>query len=122
MNPPIFAVCSADPAVTALIGAGIDCRLYSFGEADEGTPKPYVVWSLISGSPENYLSGRPDADGFTLQVDAYATTGDVVSKLTKALRDAIEPHAYIVRWGGTDRDPETHHPHRSFDVDWIVRR
>ncbi|MCO7575349.1 MULTISPECIES: DUF3168 domain-containing protein [Pseudomonas chlororaphis group] len=122
MEPPIFAVCSADPGVTEFLGAGIDCRLFSFGEAEEGALKPYAVWGLITGSPENYLAGRPDADGFTLQVDVYAATGGAVAAVTKALCAAIEPHAYVVRWGATDRDPKTKDRHRSFDVDWIVRR
>ncbi|MCV4343236.1 DUF3168 domain-containing protein [Pseudomonas capsici] len=122
MDAPIFAVCSADSGVSALLGAGVDCRLYSFGEAPEGVQKPYAVWSLISGSPENYLHGRPDADGFTLQVDVYAGTAGAATAVTKALRDAIELHAYIVRWGASDRDPDTKDYHRGFDVDWIVRR
>lgn len=122
MEAPIFAICSADPGVAALIGSGIDCRLYSFGMAPENPLKPYVVWSVISGSPENYLAGRPDADGFTLQVDVYAATGGPVLAVTKALCAAIEPLAYVVRWGATDRDNETKDFHRSFDVDWIVRR
>ncbi|MBV4531006.1 DUF3168 domain-containing protein [Pseudomonas sp. SWRI107] len=122
MEAPIFAVCSADPGVAALIGAGIDCRLYSFGEAPEKPVKPYVVWSVINGSPENYLAGRPDSDRFTLQLDVYAATADPVQAVTKALCDAIEPIAYVVRWGATDRDPKTKDCHRSFDVDWIVRR
>lgn len=122
MEPPIFSVCSTDPGVTALLGAGVDCRLYSFGEAPDGTQKPYAVWSLIAGSPENYLAGRPDADGFTLQVDVYAATTSAVTAVTKALCAAIELRAHVVRWGGTDRDPKTKHPHRSFDVDWWVER
>ncbi|HKS13894.1 MAG TPA: DUF3168 domain-containing protein [Pseudomonas sp.] len=122
MDPPIFSVCSSDAGVGALLGAGVDCRLFSFGEAPAGTVKPYVVWNLISGSPENFLAGRPDADGFTLQVDVYAATGGSVQAVTKALCAAIEPRAYVARWGATDRDPTTKDYHRSFDVDWIVRR
>lgn len=122
MEAPIFAVCSANPGVAALLGAGVDCRLYSFGEAPESPVKPYVVWGVIAGSPENYLAGRPDADGFTLQVDVYAATGAPVLAVTKALCAAIEPCAYVVRWGATDRDPKTKDFHRSFDVDWIVQR
>lgn len=122
MEPPIFAVCSSNPGVAALIGSGIDCRLFSFGEAPEKIQKPYAVWNLISGSPENYLAGRPDTDGFTLQVDVYAATGSAILAVTKALCAAIEPIACIVRWGATDRDPVTKDYHRSFDVDWIVRR
>lgn len=122
MEPPIFAVCSADAGVAALLGAGIDCRLFSFGEAPDGTPKPYVVWSLIAGSPENYLAGRPDVDGFTLQVDVYAATSATATAVTKALCAAIELRAYVVRWGATDRDLKTKLFHRSFDVDWRVER
>ncbi|GFM89346.1 hypothetical protein PSCICO_47450 [Pseudomonas cichorii] len=122
MDAPIFSVCSADPGVAALLGSGVECRLYSFGEAPEGVAKPYAVWSVISGSPENYLHGRPDVDGFTLQVDVYSVAAGGATAVTRALRDAIELHAYIVRWGASDRDPDTKDFHRSFDVDWMVRR
>ena len=122
MEAPIFAICSADPGVAALLGTGVDCRLYSFGEGPEKPLKPYAVWSVIAGSPENYLAGRPDADGFTLQLDVYAGTAAPVLAVTKALCTAIELRANVVRWGATDRDPKTKDYHRSFDVDWIVRR
>lgn len=122
MEAPIFAVCSTDPGVAALLGAGVDCRLVSYGLAKKGTAKPYAVWSVISGSPENYLASRPDADSFTLQVDVYAKTGESALAVTRALCAAIESRAYVVRWGSTDRDPVTEDFHRSFDVDWIVRR
>lgn len=122
MDPPIFLVCSTDPSVSALIGGGIDCRIYSFGEAPEGVLKPYVVWNLIDGSPENYLAGRPDADGFTLQVDVYASSADSVTKVTRALRDALELSANITRWGASGTDQTTKDYHRSFDIDWITLR
>lgn len=122
MTPPIVQACSASAAVTALLGSGVDLRLYSFGEAPEGVAKPYAVWQLVNGSPENYLAGRPDADGFTLQVDVYGTTGTSVRQVRDAIRDAIELQAYITRWGGESRDPATENYRTSFDVDWIVRR
>lgn len=122
MDPPIFLVCSTDPGVTALIGSGVDCRIYSFGEAPEGVARPYVVWSLIDGNPENYLAGRPDADGFTLQVDVYAASAGLATQVTSALRDALELKANITRWGASGRDPTTKDYHRSFDIDWITLR
>lgn len=122
MDPPIFLACSTDSAVSALIGAGIDCRIYSFGEAPEGVLKPYVVWNLIDGNPENYLGGRPDADRLTLQVDVYATSADSATKVTAALRDALELTANITRWGASGQDPATKDYHRSFDIDWITFR
>lgn len=122
MTPPIEQVCAADPAVTALLGAGVNLRLYPFGEAPEGVDKPYAVWQMVRGSPENYLAGRPDVDGFTLQVDVYGTTSGSVRKVRDAIRDAIELRVYVTRWGGETRDPSTKSFRTNFDVDWIVPR
>ncbi|AVF54204.1 hypothetical protein AL527_02900 [Pseudomonas fulva] len=122
MSAPIFEACSRDPAVTGLLGTGADMRLYSFGEAPDKVARPYVVWQVINGNPENYLAGRPDVDGFTLQVDIYGTTGASVRSVRDAIRDAIELQANITRWGGESRDPTTKNYRTSFDVDWIVRR
>lgn len=122
MTPPIELVCAADPGVTALLGSGVDLRMYPFGEAPEGVLKPYAVWQLVDGSPENYLAGRPDTDGFTLQVDVYGTTSKSVRQVRDAIRDAIELRAYVTRWGGESRDTATKNFRSSFDVDWIVRR
>lgn len=121
MIAPIFPVCAASPLVRGLLG-GDTLRLYPFGLQDDNVIYPYAVWQNISGSPENYLAQRPDADAFTLQVDAYADTADEVINVAAALRDAIEPHAYITRWGGQEIDPETRRYRYSFDVDWIVPR
>ncbi|MFV3291286.1 DUF3168 domain-containing protein [Pseudomonas sp. NY11955] len=122
MTPPIVKACLQSSAVTALLGAGTDMRLYSFGEAEQGVAKPYAVWQVISGSPENYLAGRPDLDSITLQVDVYATTGDSARAVRDAIRDAIELDAYITRWGDEGRDTETKNYRASFDVDWMVHR
>lgn len=121
MIAPIFKVCAASQAVTALIGES-PVRLYPFGLQDDNVVYPYVVWQNISGSPENYLDKRPDADSYTLQVDVYADTVVSATSVATALRDAIEPHAYITRLGGQSRDPETKRYRYSFDVDWIVLR
>ncbi|HEE9760158.1 DUF3168 domain-containing protein [Pseudomonas sp. NPDC089392] len=122
MTPPIFQICSQATGVTALLGAGANLRLYSFGEAPQDVAKPYAVWQLVNGEPENYLAGRPDADGVTLQIDIYGTTGTSVRQVRDAIRDAIELRAYVTRWGGEGRDPTTKNYRASFDVDWIVHR
>ncbi len=121
MIAPIFTVCAASPSVVALLG-GDTLRLYPFGQQDDNVIYPYVVWQNVTGSPENYLAQRPDADSFTLQVDVYADTPDQAITVAAAVRDAIEPHAYITRWGGQDKDSNTKRYRYSFDVDWIVKR
>lgn len=121
MYPPIFQVCTAAPAVTVLLGTA-PTRLYPFGEAPQDAVKPYAVWQLVAGSPENYLAGRPDMDGFTLQVDAYAATGASVRAVATAIRDAIELKAYVTRWGGESKNTETGTYRISFDVAWFTPR
>lgn len=122
MSAPIFETCSRDPVVTGLLGTGADMRLYSFGEAPDKVARPYVVWQVINGNPENYLAGRPDTDGFTLQVDVYASTGTSARQVRAALRNTIELQAYIARWGREERDSTTKNYRVSFDVDWMVPR
>ncbi|MBK3872136.1 DUF3168 domain-containing protein [Stutzerimonas frequens] len=121
MFPPIFEVCKADSTVTNLLGVN-PTRIWPFGEAPEGTALPYAVWQLVSGSPENYLAGRPDMDGFTLQVDVYAATGASARAVGAALRDSIELRAHITRWGGESKDEATGRYRLSFDVDWLTPR
>ncbi|QBR52660.1 DUF3168 domain-containing protein [Erwinia sp. QL-Z3] len=121
MIAPIFSICSASPEVNSLIG-GDTLRLYPFGIQDDNVIYPYVVWQNISGSPENYLAQQPDTDSFTLQVDAYADTAEEVIAVAAALRNAIEPYAYLTRWGSQEIDSETKRYRYSFDVDWIVTR
>lgn len=121
MYAPIFAVCAADPAVTALLGVS-PVRIYPFGEAPEGVAKPYVVWQTVGGNPENYLAQRSDIDGFSLQIDVYGLSVTQARDVAKAVRNAIELKANIARWGGDSHDPATKTYRYSFDVDWLVPR
>lgn len=118
MTPPIFATCMADTTVTDIF----DDRLYSFGQAPQNVTKPYAVWQMVSGAPENYITGTPDVDQYSVQVDVYAQTAPEAREGAQALRDAIEPVAHVVGWRGESREPETQLYRYSFDVDWFVAR
>ncbi|WP_236233212.1 tail completion protein gp17 [Pseudomonas tohonis] len=122
MFAPIFEVCAASPAVRAALGSGAMVRLYPFGEAPEGVAKPYATWQGIGGAPENYLGQAPQIDSFALQVDVFADSAASARIAAKALRDAIERHAHITRWGGELKDPATGSYRIIFDVDWWVDR
>lgn len=121
MTPPIFQVCAADSAVTALLGTG-PTRLFPFGDAPQGVTLPYAVWQMITGFPENYLDQAPDIDSFTVQMDVYASTGSEARQVAEALRNAIEPRAYVVGWNGESTDPDTGHKRYGFDIEWHVHR
>lgn len=120
MFPPVFELAAQDAAVRALLGDPM--RLYPFGEADQKTPVPYAVWQLVSGTPNNYLGERPDADAFTVQVDVYANKQVDVRAIAKALRDAFEGDAYVSSWNGEVREPETRRFRITFTVDFIAHR
>lgn len=120
MTPPIYSVCADDAGVQALLGTAP--RLYPFGDAPQGVALPYAVWQRIGGSPENFLSGRPDADTIALQIDVYAATESSATSVAAAIQHAIELSCYVTRYGIAGRDPDTMRYRVSFDAEWIVRR
>jgi hypothetical protein len=121
MYPPIFEIVSADSDVQTNLGTS-PTRFYPFGEAPPRVQKPYAVWQMITGFPENYLGQVPDLDAYSIQVDIYAETADGARDVAQALRNAIEPSAHIIAWRGEERDPDTRNYRVSFDVDWLVSR
>lgn len=121
MNPQLFPTLAANGAVTALIGSN-PVRCYPFGLAPENVAKPYAVWRIVSGRPENYLGTTPDIDTFTTQIDIYAESLASARNVATAMRNAIEPVAHITRWGGESRDLETMNYRINFDVDWFASR
>lgn len=121
MFPPLFQICAADTDVQTLLGVG-PTRLWPFGEADPTPEYPYAVWQIIAGSPQNYLGQTPDTDFFGLQIDVYARTAEDARAVARALRNAIEPVAYVTAYIGEFRDTITRTFRYSFSVDWIVQR
>lgn len=121
MTPPVYAVVKKSSAVLAALGSPLP-RVYPFGLAPQDPVKPYAVWQLIPGGPQNYLGDLPDIDEMPTQIDVYGTTADSVRSAAVALRDAIEPYAHVTGWRGETRDTETTLYRFSFDVDWWVPR
>ena len=96
--------------------------MYPFGDAPQLGSRPYAVWQVVGGEPENYLNQTPDIDGITVQVDVYAKLASDAREAATALQAAIEPVAHVVRFNGEWRDPETRSYRVSFTVDWFVKR
>ena len=121
MNAPFFELCNADPAVQALLGSPV--AIHPWGEnLVENRRYPYVTFQSVAGSPENYLSGRPDTDSFTLQIDIWCKVPAQARAIAAAIRDAIELRCYITAWRGESVEPATKVYRISFDCDWIVQR
>lgn len=109
MKPALHSVLAASDDVKALIGTPPAMRLYPFGLANQLTAKPYVTWQTITGLPANYLGDLPDIDAYRVQVDVWAANESSSYAVAIAIRDAVEPHAHMLNFGGTFRDPETTH-------------
>lgn len=123
MYPPIFPAVAASPACVALLKSGNGpIRFYQFGRAEQNVQRPYAVWQRVFGEPQNYLGDVPDMDSFSIQVDVYGGSADSVRTIAVALRDAIEPIAYITSWLGESVDPQTESNRFSFVTEWLVER
>ena len=122
MYPPVFETCSVSDAVNQTLGGADRLRLFPFGQAPFKETRTYALWQVAAGAPENYLGDIPDLDHYTLQFDVYSESVDDARLAAQALRDAIEPTAYITLWDGETRDPTTGSYRLTFMVDWYVTR
>jgi hypothetical protein len=121
---PIYELAKASAAVQALLGA--NPRFTPFGAAPQkGEPLygvPYAVYQTIYGSPENYLSQRPDMDNWGVQVDAYARTAPEANAVAVALREALEGVAHVTAYNGDAKDAATGLFRYSFTVEFWTPR
>lgn len=121
--PPIFAVCSASSQVRGLLATPEgELKLYMFGLAPTPVEKPYAVWQVVGGSPESYMSGRPDTESHTIQVDVYADSASEARAALSAIEQAIELRCSITSYRGESRDPETRNYRSGFDCLWFTYR
>lgn len=115
--PPLFRLCAANAGVTALLGEN-PTRLFPFGEAPQNVARPYAVYQVLNGVPENYLDEPPDIDDWNIQIDVYATSAASATAVRDALRRALERHCTVTRLGGNSTEPTTHLKTTGFDVSW----
>jgi len=121
MNAPIFQALMASPDVMNLLGPTI-LRFYDFANKPEQPTYPYGTFQNYAGFPQMFLGTLPDVDTFSIQIDIYSKSAAESRNVALAIRDAIEPHSYITRWGVQVQDDDTKSYRYSFDVDWMVLR
>lgn len=122
-NPiPLTNLLRGSSSVTALLGSGNAARIYRHGRAPTETPRPYLVWQLITGRPENNLSDSPEFDYGTVQIDIYADSSQSADAVKRAVVPVIEAVTHVTSWDGESRDPETDYYRLTFSTDWFVER
>lgn len=132
MFPPIFTLLQDSAAVRAIFGARP--RVYRHGEAPQlpapkagatsaaAEVKPYATWLLISGVPENQLSGTPGHDRAGVQIDVFARGDAECVSAAQAIRDQMETVMHMTALRGLPRDRDTRLYRISMDFDyWLAR-
>lgn len=123
--PPVFSVLKSSANVKAFVGTNPP-RIYKHGEAPQlvdGEKKlPYVTWFVATAAPENQLSGTPSTDRMTIQVNCWHDTSAGIDLLAQAVRDAIEPVAYMTGMPIDQREPETRLYWIALQFDWYNDR
>lgn len=120
MLPPIYTTLQASSIIRGIFGARP--RIYRMGEAPAKTSDPYAVWQLVSGVPENQLSGTPGHDRDTVQIDIYSTTDSGCEQAAIAVRDQMETVTHMTAYRTLPRDTETRNFRISMDFDyWYAR-
>lgn len=123
MFPPVYRTLAAASAVTAIVGAHPALRCYRHGEAPQhegGAGEPYLTWFIVGDDPALQLSGAPNHDRISVQIDAWSRNDLQAEQLAKAVRAALEPRASRVVVNG--REPETRLYRIGQEVDWFVGR
>jgi len=82
----------------------------------------YVTWFLVTGDPQNTLSELPSKDRMTIQVDNWHPSDAQCEQLAIAVRNAIEPYAYMTGQPIDGRDPATKLYRMALQFDWFVDR
>lgn len=118
MLPPLYAALMGSTAVTNIIGN----RCYPHGDAIQDTDKPYVVWEVVGGSPENNLSVAPRDDSFNIQVDCYHQSPVGIVTLASAVRSALESVAHVTGYPVNEREPDTKLYRIALALDWWYSR
>lgn len=118
MIPPVYDTLKASSAVVRIV----DDAIWRHNSAPQDTPRPYITWFIVTGTPENHLSGLPPMDRMTVQVDCWADTDEQAEELATAVRDAIEPYAHMTAQPIDAREPVTKLWRMALEFDWFVAR
>lgn len=119
MFPPIYRLVAADAACLAVLGTPPRCY---FGRATENAARPYVVWHMAGGTPENVMDGTPPHDHVAGQVDFVADDQESLIATITAVRTAIERVGYVTSYNPGGVNDQTGRLEYSFDAEFHVPR
>lgn len=93
MLPLVFSAI-ATSAVKAIVGAS-PVRIYRHSQAPEDVARPYITWFVVTGNPQDNISGSPCADIDTVQIDCWSESDTQVETLAGAVRNALDAAGHL---------------------------
>ena len=117
MIAPVYTTLSSASGVTAIVSD----RIYRT-QAKQDTARPYIVWSVVSATPENTLADRPEIDESRIQVDCYSESQSQARALSDAAQYAIEGVANVVMGPLEFYEPDTMLYRFTFDAVFFTAR
>jgi hypothetical protein len=118
MLPNIYAILRANSTVSSTVST----RIYRHGSAPQDVVKPYITWFVVFGMPELQISGTPDSDMDTIQVDIWSDTDEGVETLAYAARAAFDNAGHAARIVQDLREADTRIYRICLEVDIIQSR
>ncbi len=109
---PVYKILHDAAPVAAIVGV----RIYR-DFAGDAPIAPYVVWSMLSGVPENNLSQTPPTDRYSVSVDCFALTEAASDALVLACRNAMEAAGHVQTIQSLGRESDTKLWRYSMDAD-----
>lgn len=121
INPKIFPILNANAGVKTLLGTN-PLRFFPWAEAPQSPVKPYAVYSVYSGVPENYLGDLPDMDRKSTQIDIFAESGGSCNSCFIAIRNALESYGHMVGFNTPVLDKDTKLYRATLDFEFLEDR
>jgi hypothetical protein len=111
MNPRVYPVLSAYAALAALVGD----RIYPI-IAPQSVVRPYVVFTPIGISTEQYFASPEDVDYDRVSIDCWAGDYPTAQAIAAACRLALAGNGYLAS-GMSDYEGEETKLYRA-TIDW----
>lgn len=121
MLPNIYQILRESNAVKAIVGTS-PSRIYRHDSAPQDSSKPYITWFILTGTPANTLSEKPEIDAISVQVDCWHQSDAGVENLAIAVRNAMEDVSHMTAIVINEREQQTklYRVGLQFDV-WLDR-
>lgn len=114
MNPKVYPLLTGNAALAALIADSIWPIT-----APQGTAAPYLVWSPVGVSTEQYFASPDDVDYDRVSIDCWAQDYPAADAIAKAARTALQGQGYLVS-GFSDYEAETKLYRVTFDWSFVT--